>query len=85
MLAADTQAYSTAIETGLISQKEAGVNLKRLFKARLQLGLFNPLEMVKYAQIPFSENDRDAHRELARKIARESMVLLKNDGSLLSM
>jgi beta-glucosidase len=79
---ADTQAYSAAIETGLISQKEVDVNLKRLFKARFQLGLFDPPEMVKYAQIPFSENDSVAHRELARKIARETMVLLKNDGSL---
>jgi beta-glucosidase len=79
---ADTQAYSAAIETGLISQKEVDVNLKRLFRARFQLGLFDPPEMVKYAQIPFSENDSAAHRELARKIARETMVLLKNDGSL---
>jgi beta-glucosidase len=37
---------------------------------------------VKYAQIPFSENDSAANRELARKAAREVMVLLKNDGSL---
>ena len=79
---ADTQAYNTALDKGLISQKEADVNLKRLFRARFQLGLFDPPEMVKYAQIPFSENDSAAHRELARKAARESMVLLKNDGSL---
>ena len=38
--------------------------------------------MVKYAQIPFSENDSAANRELARKVAREAMVLLKNDGAL---
>ena len=47
----------TAIQKGLISQQEADVNLKRLFKARFQLGMFDPPEMVKYAQIPFSEND----------------------------
>jgi beta-glucosidase len=79
---ADTQGYAKAIQTGLISEKEADVNLKRLFKARFQLGMFDPPEMVKYAQIPFSENDSAAHRELARKAAREAMVLLKNDGSL---
>ena len=79
---ADTQAYATAIQTGLISAKEADINLKRLLKARFQLGMFDPPEMVKYAQIPFSENDSGAHRELARKAARESMVLLKNDGFL---
>jgi beta-glucosidase len=79
---ADTQAYRTAIEKGLISQKEADINLKRLFKARFQLGLFDSPEIVKYAQIPFSENDSAANRELARKAARKVIVLLKNDGSL---
>ncbi|MDR3703304.1 MAG: glycoside hydrolase family 3 C-terminal domain-containing protein [Candidatus Sulfopaludibacter sp.] len=79
---ADTQGYATAIQTGLISEKEADVNLKRLFRARFQLGLFDPPSMVKYAQIPFSENDSAANRELSRKVAREAMVLLKNDGAL---
>jgi beta-glucosidase len=79
---ADTQAYATAIQTGLISQKEVDINLKRLFKARFQLGMFDPPEMVKYAQIPFSANDTAANRELARRVAREAMVLLKNDGTL---
>jgi len=79
---ADTQGYATAIQTGLISQQEADVNLKRLFKARFQLGMFDPPEMVKYRQIPITENDSAEHRELARKAARESMVLLKNDGAL---
>jgi len=79
---ADTQGYLTAIQTGLISQQEADVNLKRLFKARFQLGMFDPPAMVKYTQIPFSENDSAVNRELARKVAREAMVLLKNDGAL---
>jgi beta-glucosidase len=79
---ADAQGYLTAIQTGLISRQEADVNLKRLFKARFHLGMFDPPETVKYAQIPFSENDSAANRELARKVAREAMVLLKNDGAL---
>ena len=79
---ADMQGYLTAIQTGLISQQEADTNLKRLLRARFQLGMFDPPEVVKYAQIPFSENDSAAHRELALKTAREAMVLLKNDGAL---
>ena len=70
------------MQKGLISQPEVDVNLTRIYKARFQLGLFDPPEMVKYAQIPASENDSDAHRLLALKVARESMVLLKNDGAL---
>jgi beta-glucosidase len=79
---ADTQGYLTAITTGLISKADADINLERLFTARFKLGMFDPPETVKYAQIPFSENDSAAHRELARKEAREAMVLLKNDGTL---
>src|SRR5450759_1693803 len=78
----DVPAYLEAMQKNLISQKEVDVNLKRLFKARFQLGLFDPPETVKYAQIPVSEADSEAHRQLALKISRESMVLLKNDGVL---
>ena len=35
-----------------------------------------------YAQTPDSEIDSEPHRELALKLARESIVLLKNDGTL---
>jgi beta-glucosidase len=79
---ADTVAYATAMANGLITPRDADVNLKRLLKARFDLGMFDPPEMVRWARIPFSENDSAANRELARKVARESMVLLKNDGRL---
>ena len=78
----DAPAYLEAMQKQLITQKEVDVNLKRLFKARFQLGLFDPPEMVKYAQIPAAEADSEAHRQLALKVSRETMVLLKNDGVL---
>lgn len=56
--------------------------MKRLFTARFRLGQFDPVGMVRYAQTPDSETDSEAHRALALKAARESMVLLKNDGVL---
>ncbi len=78
----DNAAYLEAVTSGLISEKELDVNLKRTLKARFQLGLFDPPEMVSYARIPFAENDTEQHRALALKVADESMVLLKNDGVL---
>jgi len=78
----DAPAYLEAMQKNLIAQKEVDVNLKRLFKARFQMGLFDPPETVKYAQIPASEADSEAHRQLALKVSRETMVLLKNDGVL---
>jgi beta-glucosidase len=78
----DVAAYSDAVKQGLLSEQDVDVTLKRLFRARFQLGMFDPPELVKYAQTPFSENDSEAHRQLALKVARETMVLLKNDGVL---
>jgi beta-glucosidase len=74
--------FIEAVNQGLLSEKDIDVSLKRLFTARFRLGLFDPPEMVKYAQTPDSEIDSAAHRQLSLKTARESMVLLKNDGIL---
>jgi DNA-directed RNA polymerase alpha subunit len=71
-----------AVKEGLLKEATLDGAVKRLFKARFQLGMFDPPEMVDYAQIPYEVNDCEEHRELALKTARESMVLLKNDGIL---
>jgi beta-glucosidase len=74
--------YIDAVKQGLITEKDIDRALQRLFTARFKLGMFDPPQMVPYAQTPDSEIDSPAHRELALKMARESMVLLKNDGAL---
>lgn len=74
-----------AVKDGLISEAEIDIAVKRLMTARFRLGMFDPPEMVRYAQIPFSENDSAAHRELALQSARESLVLLKNDNRTLPL
>ena len=74
-----------AVKEGIITEAEIDVSLKRLMTARFKLGMFDPPEMVRYAQIPFSENDSAAHRELSLKSARESMVLLKNENHTLPL
>jgi beta-glucosidase len=74
--------YLEAVQQGLLTEKEVDVTLRRLFTARMKLGLFDPPSMVKYAQIPLSELDSSDHRALAHQAARESIVLLKNDGTL---
>ena len=78
----DFQRYSDAVKQGLMSEKDVDVTLKRLFTARMKLGMFDPPAMVEYARTPDSELDSDAHRALALRAARESMVLLKNNGVL---
>jgi len=78
----DYSHYVAAVKNGFLKESELDVAVKRLMRARMLLGMFDPPETVKYAQTPFSENDTEAHRQLALKTARETMVLLKNDGAL---
>ncbi|HSS96465.1 MAG TPA: glycoside hydrolase family 3 C-terminal domain-containing protein [Terriglobales bacterium] len=74
--------FIDAVKQGFLTEKDIDVSLRRTFTARFRLGMFDPPEMVKYAQTPESEIDSEEHRALSLKIARESIVLLKNDGTL---
>ena len=74
-----------AVKQGLISEREIDASVRRLFVARMKLGMFDAPEHVRWAQIPFSVLDQPAHRELARQVARESIVLLKNDRNTLPL
>ena len=74
-----------AIAQGLLAEADVDVCVRRLFTARIRLGMFDPPARVPWAAIPYERNDCDEHRALARTVARESMVLLKNDGGLLPL
>lgn len=71
-----------AVKNGLITEAEIDTAVKRLMAMRFRLGLFDPDSMVKYAKIPFSENDSPRHHQLSLQASRESIVLLKNDNAL---
>jgi beta-glucosidase len=74
-----------AVDQGLLSEEEVDVSLKRLFRARFMLGMFDPPERVPYAGIPHEVNEAEAHGETALEAARKSIVLLKNDQNLLPL
>jgi beta-glucosidase len=74
-----------AVQDGLIKESELDTAVKRLLLARFRLGLFDPPASVAYDSLPFSEVDSSAHAALALKAARESMVLLKNEGGVLPL
>ena len=78
----DYVAYLEAVKKGYLPESEVDTALKRLFTARMKLGMFDPPEMVPFMKIDESLLDGPQHRALARKLANESMVLLKNDGVL---
>lgn len=54
--------------------------VEKLFEARFRLGMF--ADDCEYDAIPYEIVESAAHRELNLRMARESMVLLKNDGIL---
>jgi beta-glucosidase len=78
----DYKPYLDAVKQGFLKESEIDVALTRLFIARMKLGMFDPPEMVPFSKIDDKLLDSAEHRALARKIANESMVLLKNDGVL---
>jgi len=74
-----------AVKKGLISEEVIDQAVRRLFLARFRLGMFDPPEEVPYTRIPYEVVASPQHRELALQAARESIVLLKNEGNLLPL
>ncbi len=83
-----TDAYKAlvqAVKNGKISEKQIDISVKRLFMIRFRLGMFDPVSMVKYAQTPSSVLESKEHQLHALKMARQSIVLLKNEKNILPL
>jgi len=81
----DYKQLMAAIDRGLLKESDIDVAVKRVFTARFKLGMFDPDNMVPYAQIPFFVNCSDYNNGLARLAAQKSIVLLKNSDNLLPL
>jgi beta-glucosidase len=73
-----------AVRQGLLSEADLDAALNRLFTARFRLGQFDPPAQV-FPEITAADNDTEAHRALALRVAEESMVLLRNSDGLLPL
>jgi beta-glucosidase len=78
----DYNALLKAVQKGLITEDEIDGALTYALTTRFRLGLFDPADKVPFADISISANDTPDHETLALQAARESVVLLKNDGLL---
>ena len=74
-----------AVKDGKLTENDLDVSLKRLFTIRFRLGMFDPVNMVKYAQIPITDLESEPHKEHALKMAREAIVLLRNANNMLPL
>ena len=78
-------ALKEALAEGRVLENDLDTSLRRLFTARMRLGLFMPDTQNPYAQIPYSVVDSEEHRQDALQMARKSIVLLKNDDHTLPL
>jgi beta-glucosidase len=78
-------ALHKAIKDGLLKESDLDVSLKRLFTVRFRLGMFDPAETMPFAKIGIDALEAPAHQALALKLARESIVLLKNENNVLPL
>ena len=72
-----------AVRSGLISEEQINTSVKRLLKARFELGEMD--QNVCWDSIPYSVVDSEKHKALALQMARESLVLLQNRNNVLPL
>jgi len=77
-----TSNLDSAIRVGMINESDINTSVRRLFKARFMLGMFDPDDQVAYSKIPFSVVGSEKHLKLSLEAAEKSLVLLKNNGIL---
>ncbi|KAF7522774.1 hypothetical protein G7054_g12031 [Neopestalotiopsis clavispora] len=71
-----------AYQQSLLSEDAIDKSLNRLIEALVRLGYYDPIDSNPYQNLTWSDVNTPAAEELARRSAAESMVLLKNDGTL---
>ena len=74
-----------AVQQGILPIAAVDTAVTRTLTARFRLGMFDPPNLVPWSKLGATDNDTKAHRELALKTARESLVLLKNENHFLPL
>ena len=75
-------ALKDALKEGMIKESDLDGHLRRVLTGRFELGMFDPAEMLPWANLGPEVISSEANDALAVQSAREGMVLLKNEGVL---
>jgi beta-glucosidase len=76
------KALVKAVADGIIREEQIDISLRRLFEIRYRLGVLDPAGLQPYSNIDSTYLEAKEHKALALKMAKQSVVLLKNDGLL---
>ena len=76
------QSLPEAVKEGIITEQQLDTSLRRLLIGRFELGDFDADELVEWTKIPMSVVASKEHKQIALDAARQSIVLLKNNGIL---
>lgn len=76
------RAAKDAYEQGLITEEDIDRALRNSFRTRIHLGLFDGNGDCPYSEMGEEYVNSTEHQEICRKMAEESVVLLKNEGIL---
>ncbi len=79
------QELAGLVEEGRIPEREVNEAVRRILRMKFKLGLFEDPYRYINAELEQKEILSEKNRELAREVARESVVLLKNESSLLPL
>ncbi len=71
-----------ALQKGLIKESDLEQHLRKTLTGRFELGMFDPADMLPWAKLGPEVISNEQFDALATQAARESMVLLKNNGIL---
>ncbi|MBK9989682.1 MAG: glycoside hydrolase family 3 C-terminal domain-containing protein [Verrucomicrobia bacterium] len=78
----DYNALVRAVQQGLVTEPEVDHALYRTLWTRFRLGLFDPADKVPFNKYTIADNDTPENGKVALDLARQALVLLKNNGIL---
>ena len=74
-----------ALEKGLVEESTLDDHLRITLLGRFELGMFDPAEMLPWANLGEDVISSESNNELAIQAARESIVMLKNENNTLPL
>ena len=79
------KALGEAVKRDLITEQQIDISMKRLLKARFELGMMDDDELVEWSKIPYSVVECQKHLDKALEMAQKSIVLLENKNNTLPL